>query len=93
MSKQYDSKTHFISDETYTDTILAGHSLILNMLIFSKYYRDVPFCPSFFGSEECEVLFSYLRGFTSSKNNFDFLEMLEITARTVKLLKLKYKGR
>ena len=91
--KQYDSKTHFISDQTYTDTILAGHSLILNMLIFSKYYPDVPFCPSFFGSDACEVLFSYLRGFTRGKNNFNFLEMLDITARTVKLLELKYKGR
>ena len=50
-SKQYDSETHFISDQTYTDTILAGHSLILNMLIFSKYFPDVPFCPSFFGSD------------------------------------------
>lgn len=59
-SKQYYSKTHFISDQAYTDTILAGHSLILNMLIFSKYFPDVPFYPSFFGSDACEVLFSYL---------------------------------
>ena len=93
LSKKYDSKTHFISDQTYTDTILARHSLILNMLIFSKYYPDVPFCPGFFGSDACEVLFSYLRGFTRGKNNFNFLEMLEITARTVKLLELKYKDR
>ena len=67
LSKQYDSKTHFISDQTYTDTILAGHLLILKMLIFSKYYPDVPSWPSFFGSDACEVLFSYLRRFTSGK--------------------------
>ena len=59
--QQYDTEKHFISDQTYTDTILAGHSVILNMLIFAKYFPDVPFCPWFFGSDSCEVLFSYLR--------------------------------
>lgn len=44
--QQYDTE-HFISDQTYTDTILAGHSVILNMLIFAKYFPDVPFCPWF----------------------------------------------
>ena len=89
LSKQYDSKTHFISDQTYTDTTLARHSLILNMLIFSKYYSDVLFCPSFFGSDECEVLFSFLGGFTSVKTTSIFLKC----SKWRKLLNLKYKGR
>lgn len=46
--QQYDTEKHFISDQTYTDTILAGHSVIFNMLIFAKYFPDVPFCPCFF---------------------------------------------
>ena len=46
--QQYDTDRHFISDQTYADTILSGHSVILNMLIFAKYFPDVPFCPCFF---------------------------------------------
>lgn len=64
------------------------------MLVFAKYFPDVPFCPWFFGSDSCEVLFSYLRGFiTKGKNNFNFLEMLDITARVIKLLELKHRNR
>lgn len=80
LHEKYDPKTHFVSDQTYTDVILARHSVILNMLVFAKYFPDVPFCPWLFGSDSCEVLFSYLRGFTKGKNNFNFLEMLDITA-------------
>jgi len=91
--EKYNPNTHFISDQTYTDTILARHSVILNMLIFAKYFPDVPFCPWFLGSDSCEVLFSYLRGFTKGKNNFNFMEMLDITVRTIRLLELKHKNR
>ena len=87
--EKYNPNTHFISDQTYTDTILAGHSIILNMLVFAKNFPDVPFCPWFLGSDSCEVLFSYLRGFTKGKNNFNFMEMLDITARTIRLLELR----
>ena len=45
--EKYNPNTHFISDQTYTDTILAGHSVILNMLVFAKNFPDVPFCPWF----------------------------------------------
>lgn len=93
LSQQYDADKHFISDQTYTDTILAGHSVILNMLIFAKHFPDIPFCPWYFGSDSCEVLFSYLRAFTKGKNNFSFLEMLDIAGRTMKLLELKHKGK
>ena len=93
LHEKYDPKTHFVSDQTYTDAILAGHSVILNMLVFAKYFPDVPFCPWLFGSDSCEVLFSYLRGFTKGKNNFNFLEMLDITARVIKLLELKYRNK
>ena len=77
----------------HTDAILAGHSVILNMLVFAKYFSDVPFYPWLFGSDSCEVLFSYLRGFTKGKNNFKLLEMLDITARVIKLLELKYRNK
>ena len=63
------------------------------MLVFAKFYPDAPFCPWYFGSDLCEVLFSYLRGFTKGKNNFNFLEMLDIAARITKLMELKHKGR
>jgi len=63
------------------------------MLIFAKHFPDVPFCPWFFGSDSCEVLFSYLRAFTKGKNNFSFLEMLDITGRVIRLMELKHKER
>ena len=63
------------------------------MLVFAKYFPDVPFCPWLFGLDSCEVLFSYLRGFTKGKNNFNFLEMLDITARVIKLLELRYRNK
>lgn len=91
--QQYDTQKHFISDKTYTDTILAGHSVILDMFIFAKYFPDVPFCPWFFGSDSCEVLFSYLRAFTKGKNTFSFLEMLDIAGRVIRLMELKHKER
>lgn len=74
---------HFISDQTYTDTFLTGHLVILNMLIFAKYFPDVPFCPWFFGSDLCKVLFLYLHAFTKGENNFSFLEMLDIAGRVI----------
>ena len=63
------------------------------MLIFAKYFLDVPFCPWFFGSDSCEVPFSYLRAFTKGKNNFSFLEMLDIAGRAIRLMELKHKER
>lgn len=63
------------------------------MLIFAKYFPDVPFCPWFFASDSFEVLFSYLRTFTKGKNNFSFLEMLDIAGRVIRVMELKHKER
>ena len=63
------------------------------MLIFAKYFPDVPFCPWFFGSDSFEVLFSYLRAFTKGKNTFSFLELLDIAGRVIRLMELKHKER
>ena len=66
--------------------------MILNMLVFAKYFPDVSFCPWFFGSDSCEVLFSYLHAFTKGQNNFSFLEMSDITERVIRLREIKHKG-
>ncbi|KAL9977288.1 hypothetical protein ACROYT_G014677 [Oculina patagonica] len=87
----HDNSKHFITDQTFTDTILASHSVILSMMVFHKYYPDVPYCPWFFGSDICEKLFSYLRCFCRGKNNFSFLDMLDIAGRVQKLQELKKK--
>ena len=63
------------------------------MLIVATYFPDVPFCPWFFGSDSCEVLFSYICAFTKGKNNLSFLEMLDITGRVIRLMEIKHKGR
>lgn len=68
------------------DTVLGGHSVMLNMLIFEKYFPNVPFYPWVFGSDSCEVLFSYLCAFMKGKNNFSFLEMLDIAGRVIRLV-------
>ena len=93
LAENYDTRTHFISDQTFTDTMLAGHSVILNMLVFTKYDPNAKFCPWFFRSDSCEVLFSCLQGFTKETNNFNFLEMLDIAERVLKLLELKHRGK
>ncbi|KAJ7369645.1 hypothetical protein OS493_037328 [Desmophyllum pertusum] len=89
--KNYDRATHFISMQTFTDTVLAGHSIILFMLINAKYYPDVAFPIKYLGSDVCEVLFAELRGFCKGKNNFSFLEMLDIAARVQKLQEIRSK--
>lgn len=49
--------------------------------------------PWFFASDSFEVLFSYLRAFTKGKNNFSFLEMLDIAGRVIRVMELKHKER
>ena len=45
------------------DAILAGHSLILSMKMFSLYFPNHIFHPWTFGSQKCEELFGKLRCF------------------------------
>lgn len=47
----------------------------------------------FSGPDSCEVLFSYLRGFTKVTNNLNFLKVLDIAGRVLKLLELKHGGK
>ena len=77
--------------QTFTDTVLAGNSIILFMLINAKYYPDVAFPTRYLGSDVCEILFAELRGFCKGKNNFSFLEMLYIAARVQKLQEIRSK--
>ena len=52
----YDVEKHFISQQTFEDTILSGHGLILTMKMLSVYYPKYAFHPWAFGSQT-------LRGF------------------------------
>ena len=85
----YPVETSFISLQTYNDMIIAGHSLILLMKVFSEYYPDLPFYPSTFGSDSCERLFSTCHGFYRGKTNLCMLDLLQICGRIVKLEELR----
>ena len=85
----YPVETSFISLQTYNDMIIAGHSLILSMKVFSEYYPDLPFHPSTFGSDSCEMLFSTCHGFYRGKTNLCMLDLLQICGRVVKLEELR----
>ena len=85
----YPVESSFISLQTYNDMIIAGHSLILSMKVFSEYYPDLPFHPSTFGSDSCERLFSTCRGFYRGKTNLCMLDLLQICGRIVKLEELR----
>ena len=85
----YPVESSFISLQTYNDMIIAGHSLILSMKVFSEYYPDIPFHPSTFGSDGWERLFSTCCGFYRGKTNLCTLELLQIRGGIVKLQELK----
>ena len=82
-------QSSFISLQTYNDMIIAGHSLILSMKVFSEYYPERPFHPSTFGSDSCERLFSTCRGFYRGKTNLCMLDLLQNGGRIVKLEELR----
>ena len=77
----YSIETSFISLQTYNDMILAGHTLVLSMKLFSKHFLDEPFHPKVFGSDSCERLFARLRGFYRGKSNLCMLDSLDICGR------------
>ncbi|KAJ7380557.1 hypothetical protein OS493_009024 [Desmophyllum pertusum] len=72
-------ENHFISLQTYDDFVLAGHSLIMSMKMFSSYFPNHPFQPGTFGSNSCEDLFSKLRGFTRGKSDLCLMDMIDLT--------------
>ena len=71
--------------------ILAGHTLVISMKLFAKYFPDEHFHPKVFGSDSCERLFARLRGFYRGKSNLCMLDILDICGRILKLEELKYK--
>ena len=79
----YDKRIHFISQQTYDDVILAGHSIVLSAAVFRRYYPDLKYQPFLFGSDQCEQFFSKLRGFVRGKQNFTYLDMLDYAGRCV----------
>ena len=85
----YDLNNHFISRQTCDDTILAGHSLILSMKMFSLHFPNHVFHPWTFGSQKCEELFGKLRCFCRGKPNLSMLDMLDLAGRVQKLEELK----
>ena len=85
----YDVNNNFISQQTFDDTILAGHSLILSMKMFSLYFPNHVFHPWTFGSQTCEELFGKLRSFCRGKPNLSLLDMLDLSGRVQKLEELK----
>lgn len=51
----YDVEKHLISQQTFEDTILARHGLILAMKMFSMYYPNHEFHPWVFGSQRISL--------------------------------------
>lgn len=88
----YPIESSLISTQTYNDMVIAGHSLILSMKLYSKYFPSQPFHPSTFGSDSCERLFARCRGFCRGKTSFCMLEMLDICGRIAKLDELRLKN-
>ena len=87
----FKTETSFISDQTYRDFILAGHSIILSMKIYSIYFPESVYQPRMFGSNECEDLFAGLRGFCRGRSNLCMLDMIELSGRKQKPKELKIK--
>ena len=83
--EKHDVYSNFISDQTCRDMIISGHSLILTVKVFAKYYPEALFAPLVFGSEQCEKLFAKIRCFKKMKTNVALFEMIDISGRLRKL--------
>ena len=81
--KGYSKDCHFITQQTYDDVILLGHSVILAFLVFEKFYPKQQFHHYMFGSDACEKVFGQLRCFVRGKPNFTFLDMIDYAGRFV----------
>ena len=80
-----DVNNNCISQQTYDDTILAGHSLILSMKTFSLYFPNHIFHAWTFGSQTCKELFGKLHSFCRGKPNLSLPDMLDLSGRVKKL--------
>lgn len=85
VSSGYRLDRNFISDQTYNDVLIAGHSLILFTHYHYTYKTDQPYEPWTWGSNSCEEVFSKARCFIRTKNNFCHAEFLDICRRLQKV--------
>ena len=83
--EKYDVNSNVIIDQTYRDMIISGHSLILAVKVFSKYYPEASFAPWLFGSDQCEKQFAKIRCFQKTKTNVALIEMIYIRGKLRKL--------
>ena len=88
-SSGYSTDKNFISDQTYNDVLIAGHSFILFSKLHFIYHREQPFEPWMWGSNACEEIFAKARCFVRTKNNFCHLEFLDICKRLQKVSELE----
>lgn len=65
--------------------IISGHSRILAVKVFSKYYPEAPLAPWLFGSDQWEKLFAKIRCFQKTKTNVALIEMIDICGGLRKL--------
>lgn len=80
--ENYDVNSNFISDQTYKDMIISGHSLILAVKGFAKCYPKAPFAPWLFDSDQYEKLFAKIRRFEKTKTN---VALIDVSGRLRKL--------
>ncbi|CAC5387944.1 unnamed protein product [Mytilus coruscus] len=69
LSKYKTDKT-FISDQTYNDVIIAGHSFILMTKLHFLHHKNQPFEPWTWGSNSCEDIFPKSRCLSEQKTIF-----------------------
>ncbi|XP_066928659.1 uncharacterized protein [Clytia hemisphaerica] len=81
--------THFITQQTFIDVIIAGHTIILSLEAYSTHFKNTPYHPELFGSDACEKIFSKLRTFVRGQQNFTLLDMLDYSRRIQILEELK----
>lgn len=85
----YNIDRNFISDQTFRDVLIAGHSFILFTKLHFESHRNQPFEPWTWGSNSCEEVFAKARCFVRTKNNFCHLEFLDICKRLQKVSEIE----
>ena len=85
----YDTNNPFILQQTSDDAILAEHSLILSMKMFSLHFPNHVLNPWTFSSQKCEELFGKLQCFCPGEPKLSMLHMLDLASRVQKLEELK----
>ena len=64
---------HFLSDETFKDTMCCIDALILYILLLVREFQSAPVVPWLLGSDACEQLFAFIRTsmFLGRRTNID----------------------